>query len=331
MEVELLNAKQVGQKLNELLDECESFYCAVAWATDMVFAKKLLNEKNRNKIKNFIVGIDFAQTSYGFLKKLQTIENVRYMPNNGGKTFHPKIYYFVNNDEAFAIIGSSNCTKGGLSNNEETSLLIQGKKNQVVFKEIFEKIEHWFDDGRAITDDFLEKYKKIQKSTDRLKEQRNELSSELEKLSHFPTITEVNIDELPRIHIAWWDDEKLSKCNNFLDKDKEILKEDWVLNWACDKEGKPLEVDLKWFKIDKIENNNCRNHNYKITAEQKKCTELPPFYLNEKTQKIIKKLLKNNDIFFDYDNWKCPKQEEVKKFLHHLQEEYKKEISKLAD
>ncbi|MDD5215895.1 MAG: phospholipase D family protein [Methylococcales bacterium] len=339
MKIEFLNAKQVGEKLNELIISTNEFYCAVAWATDIQFANSLL--ENKDKIGRFIVGIDFARTSDEFLETLQPVENVRYMPNNGERTFHPKIYYFESGDNAFAIVGSSNCTGGGLSNNEEASLFIQGAKNHLTFKEIRKKIENWFADGLKITDDFLKKYKKIKVDLKK-QDKSHELRAKLETLSNPPTIDNFDIENSPRIHIAWYrgkvqEDEcaeeilnNMVDCNTFLEDD-EIDAGDIVLNWKCTKNGLPHgNAALSFFRIDEIVKQGYDDKsNYTKLAYQKEGLSklVEPFQLDKKTQKCIKDVLASDlfkDIFYKYEDWKSPKQEDVKKFLRHVQSEYKK-------
>lgn len=329
MKIEFLNAKQVGEKLNELIISTNEFYCAVAWATDIEFANSLL--KNKDKIGRFIVGIDFARTSDEFLETLQPVENVRYMPNNGERTFHPKIYYFESGDNAFAIVGSSNCTGGGLSNNEEASLFIQGAKNHLTFKEIREKIENWFADGLKITDGFLKKYKKI-KVNFKKQDKSHELRAELEELSNPPTIANFDIENSPRIiHIAGWteniDKDKYTKevqGNNFSDEmtfleNDNIQNGDWILSCKCNENGNIYKAELNWMHVDKVIKNGYRDSDgYSTLAVQTQANNLIPFKLDEKTKSVIKEAnlsFKNNFLLT---------REETIKFLRHVQNEYKK-------
>lgn len=161
MNVEFLNAKQVGDKVNELIESSDAFYCAVAWVTNTKFAQKLWQENYRKKIKQFIVGVDFARTSDTFLENFQNTDTVRYMPNNGGMTFHPKIYYFETGENATVIIGSSNCTDGGLIRNQEASFLMHGDKDNETIVAVRQQIEKWFEQGTQITPEFVANYQRI--------------------------------------------------------------------------------------------------------------------------------------------------------------------------
>jgi HKD family nuclease len=157
MKVELLDAKQVGEKLNELIEVAEEFYCAVAWATEVAFAKKLV--KHSDKIWQMIIGTDFAQTSPEVLTLLQNVDGVRIMPDNKiSGTFHPKIYCFIKGKKCHVIIGSSNLTKGGICNNQEASILIEGNAEDEVIQESLEIIDYWWNEGNEIDDNFLKYY-----------------------------------------------------------------------------------------------------------------------------------------------------------------------------
>lgn len=158
MRIKLLDAKQVGEKLNELIKVSDEFYCAVAWATELDFAKKLV--KHSDKLGQIIIGTDFAQTSPEVLNLLKNVDGVRIMPDNKiSSTFHPKIYCFIKSDKCHAIIGSSNLTKGGICNNQEASVLIEGNADDEVIQEALELIDYWWNEGNEIDEDFLTYYK----------------------------------------------------------------------------------------------------------------------------------------------------------------------------
>ncbi len=70
-----------------------------------------------------------------------------------GKLFHPKIYYGATNAQAWAMIGSSNLTRQGLSINIERNLFIAGQRLAEPFTAIEAQLEafrsqaYFFDDG----------------------------------------------------------------------------------------------------------------------------------------------------------------------------------------
>jgi hypothetical protein len=68
-------------------------------------------------------------TEYDALKtiieKIENFPNVcLYIYHEKGRTFHPKIYLFANDENALLIVGSSNWTDGGLTKNIEANVII---------------------------------------------------------------------------------------------------------------------------------------------------------------------------------------------------------------
>jgi phosphatidylserine/phosphatidylglycerophosphate/cardiolipin synthase-like enzyme len=58
------------------------------------------------------------------------------MVGRGTRALHTKIYYFETDDAYTAVIGSANITKGGLSTNEELSVVLRGIQGDPVFLEL---------------------------------------------------------------------------------------------------------------------------------------------------------------------------------------------------
>jgi HKD family nuclease len=154
-----LNAKRLGTLLPNLITKADEMYWAVAWATDTPIVESLI--ANKGKMKQLVVGVDFAQTSPVTLKRIHDAN----MPLRLGNslqvqtTFHPKIYAFTVGDKAVVIIGSSNFTNGGLDRNEEASVLIEESKDNSEIQKIFKQIENWWRSGKEVDEDFLKAYK----------------------------------------------------------------------------------------------------------------------------------------------------------------------------
>jgi HKD family nuclease len=90
-------------------------------------AKKILlysNSNNKHTPKNAL----------NALKKIKAIDH--FLVLDSYKRLHSKIYYFENNDNFNAVIGSANLTANGLTNNEELSVLISGKIGSTEYLEI---------------------------------------------------------------------------------------------------------------------------------------------------------------------------------------------------
>jgi HKD family nuclease len=156
MQITLLNAKQVGIQLGRLMAKADDFHWAVAWATEMAFAEILLAHKK--KIRQLVIGTDFAQTSPALLRKLKTTKNVHVMVGKGDVTFHPKVYCFVDGKKISAIVGSANFTNGGTNRNEESALLLEGSIEDQPLRDILNSVSSWWSDSEEIKEEFLTAY-----------------------------------------------------------------------------------------------------------------------------------------------------------------------------
>ncbi|WP_461245730.1 phospholipase D-like domain-containing protein [Treponema sp. R6D11] len=88
---------------------------------------------NHNKV-SVICGIDFFITEPDALKYLENKNFQIKIFHEPKKTFHPKCIYVKTIDKEYLVVGSSNITFGGLSNNYEVSILLDNDfTNQNVF------------------------------------------------------------------------------------------------------------------------------------------------------------------------------------------------------
>lgn len=156
MKITLLDSKQVGAQLERLMTEANDIHWAVAWATETTFSKKLLSHKK--KIRQLVIGTDFAQSSPAVLRDFKHVKNTRVMISKSGVTFHPKVYCFVDGKKISAIVGSANFTNGGTSRNEEAAILLEGNIDEKPLQDILDSISSWWDDGKDIDDAFLIAY-----------------------------------------------------------------------------------------------------------------------------------------------------------------------------
>lgn len=73
------------------------------------------------------------------ISKVKKINHI--IADNKHKYLHSKIYYFEMENTFSAIIGSANLTTGGLGDNEELSVLLNGNINSQEHKDIIEHIK----------------------------------------------------------------------------------------------------------------------------------------------------------------------------------------------
>lgn len=310
MKIKFLDAKQVGKKLKKLMDSTEEFYWAVAWATDIEFANSLL--ENKDKICQLVIGTDYLGTDPSVLRKLKDIKTVRVM-FKGQATFHPKIYCFVKGEEFSAIVGSSNLTNGGLSSNEEASVLIEGTTEDDFFKEISNKISSWWEMGVQIEKDWLNRYKEMWSKNKENRAKTKKLVDAIQPIKKEPpTIAEFNVENPPRIHIGLWTEnidkdnysEEVPQDSEFLDemaflKNDGIQEGDWIICCKCNQNGIPDQRrNVYWMHVDEVISGGYKDgSDYTQLAVQKKQNDLMPFRLDDgKLQSTIKEVLKS-DIF----------------------------------
>jgi hypothetical protein len=80
------------------------------------------------------------------------------MQSNGKATFHPKVYCFVKGEKVYAIVGSSNLTRGGTYHNEEAAIFMEGTLGDEPLQEILDAVSSWWDASSEIEDDWLNAY-----------------------------------------------------------------------------------------------------------------------------------------------------------------------------
>lgn len=156
MKITNLNAKETGIALQKLISSSDEIWWAVAWATETKVFENLY--QHREKIRNLIIGTDFAHTCPKLLRRLMEVETVHIKVSDSGKTFHPKIYCFTKGNKVTAIVGSSNFTNGGIIKNDESNLMLEGEATDQTLKEIMHSIEKWWKAGIRISSEFIESY-----------------------------------------------------------------------------------------------------------------------------------------------------------------------------
>lgn len=153
--VEYFNTEQFKSIFAENLHWCESIRFAVAWITDHHESFQCLMEAKK-KISQSVVGISFYQTSPSALQKLLAHSTVRIANPDEGKVFHPKIYLFTKKSEYRLVVGSSNLTNGGTSNNPEGNLLITG--TGIIDDHLRQDLDGWWESAIPSNEFDLDQY-----------------------------------------------------------------------------------------------------------------------------------------------------------------------------
>lgn len=130
MDLKLITHEQpLGTEISNSLNskKYKNFKMAVAYAKNSGIGRlhdDFKNFKNNGGNIEAVIGIDQTITSYQALINLLTFtgQNLFIHHDKGSTSFHPKIYYFGNDDIEKVIVGSSNLTAGGLFLNYEVNV-----------------------------------------------------------------------------------------------------------------------------------------------------------------------------------------------------------------
>lgn len=124
------------------------------WSTKCVLCTSYLDGRGFECISSAIVsgienrGLDIVIYSNGEKKytkacAIEAMSSVRGLTHkiiNGKRRLHAKIFYFEKDNEFFALVGSANLTRNGLTKNIEFSVKFSGKIGSQMHKEIFDNL-----------------------------------------------------------------------------------------------------------------------------------------------------------------------------------------------
>lgn len=156
------------KKINDCFSDAEEIIlCSAYWKEEGI--KKI--EKNlKDAIKKGIKVTIYASLNeeittpdaldslYEMVKGKEASE--LYLCDKSHGIFHPKIYYFRKGSQFTVIIGSANLTKGGLSHNNEASIMLKHQSDT----EFHSDLKKYFDSFEEI---FKSKLDKLQAYRDR--------------------------------------------------------------------------------------------------------------------------------------------------------------------
>lgn len=149
--------KQVRTHLLALLERCERFSWASAWATPNAALDAAL--KAKGKMTHLVIGTKSYITAPEVLDACLDIPEVRVYPPDAPTLFHPKVYAFELKDRLEVYIGSSNLTGAGLSKNRECGVFLSGEKNHPQLLELLKYVRTSWSGGDQLKQDFIDSYK----------------------------------------------------------------------------------------------------------------------------------------------------------------------------
>ena len=156
-EMELIT-ENIGEVLLNQLQNLEELKIAVAYFDPR--SKRLLDELEKVSNLTLIVSDDFtAVNPYTLQELLNRGKNVKSVDSGKNNLLHSKVYYAVRKDNSyFLIVSSANMTRNGLYNNNEASILLDSKIDDI--KKIKDSTIKWFSEIEKKSEkmDFESKY-----------------------------------------------------------------------------------------------------------------------------------------------------------------------------
>jgi HKD family nuclease len=164
----LSRERPLGKRLAADLHGARRLSVAVAYAKESALADIDLDEWARTGAHELrlLAGTDFALTELNLLRRLEPRSGVscRVFHSVAGVNFHPKLYIVERDDRRIAYVGSSNLTLGGLRNNIETNVRVEGSPDAPELREPQALFDGLFfgEFATPLTEDFEARYRELQ-------------------------------------------------------------------------------------------------------------------------------------------------------------------------
>jgi HKD family nuclease len=164
----LADAKKFGQSLSADLREAKSLAVAVAFAKESALPVVDVEEWCRpDRDLRFLAGTNYALTELELLRRLEMQQaQCRIYHSIGRQTFHPKLYIIERDRSRIVYIGSSNFTHGGLAENVEVNVRIEGAVGTAEVDEARQVFDGMFDGefSTPISPEFESGYRELQEA-----------------------------------------------------------------------------------------------------------------------------------------------------------------------
>jgi HKD family nuclease len=186
---------KMSDVLASLFSESRTARVAVAFAKQS--GLKLIEDPLRKCLDNggsieFVVGLDFHTTDATVLQAFRALStaysNFKFFcfsdPSDHAVAYHPKLYLFENEAFVKSIVGSSNLTRGGLSENVEVNVLLElehdSEKAERLF-DIYARIK--YQPSRFAPDDeYIQAYRAIVEKAQQPETRREDTQAAIERL-----------------------------------------------------------------------------------------------------------------------------------------------------
>jgi HKD family nuclease len=169
----VVTAVGVRSRLLELIDECNSFMWATAWATESDVLDAALAA---DKMTFLVIGTHQYFTAPEVLERCLNVPEVKVM-HPKGPIFHPKIYAFDLGKRIEVYLGSSNLTNGGLAHNIECGVFLNGDWGNPPLQEFQRYIETLWVRAKKLDASFIGSYRANHR---RVRDAKDELAEYVE-------------------------------------------------------------------------------------------------------------------------------------------------------
>lgn len=163
-----------------------------------------------NRVDVF-AGISFCQTHPNGIKYILNSKNYHLQLIDEPFTFHMKVYHFYNESESALIMGSSNFTLSGFTDNAESNIVLEGNKNQVSIKDYLNEIKKQ-----------IAAFNKVTISEDWLKEYTKKFNDRKRKLEEIRINDDVVREDLIQNSVVWL---RNGNWNTYMDEFKKAIEE----------------------------------------------------------------------------------------------------------
>jgi HKD family nuclease len=157
LKASILDASSLRKTLLRLIPKHDKIYMAVAWADSGPVADQLI--ENKRKFESVTVGLDFCATDPDFVDALQGVRNSFVFKKQGAR-FHLKAYLFVTGENAEAIVGSANFTRGGLGSNVEVCVHLRSSVSDPAIASLIAMFDSFAPHRQPVTRLLAESYRR---------------------------------------------------------------------------------------------------------------------------------------------------------------------------
>lgn len=184
IDLELLGddpARSLGERLRRDMEDANELSIAVAFAKRSALRRVGLADwcADRRSLR-LVAGTDFALTELELLSQIGEHPNAKcrvFHLAQEQRSFHPKLYVVEKPRSRVAYVGSANLTAGGLGDNYESVVRLEGPREHPKMHEVAEMFAGFFDSefSTPVTSEFSARYRELQRAHEEARAERYRL------------------------------------------------------------------------------------------------------------------------------------------------------------